>query len=640
MATAEQYGQWIIANQDKRGTPEFEKRAGAYKLARSGGSQKYADAKTHDGQPSRANSDGSYSTEVSITVTNPRLNGGAPTNIPSLWQGREVGEEEAVANALKSGNKYQSFPTIDQAVAAAQVRSNAGGASASSTAPASPAPYDPTQGMSTFDKLAAGTGKAMYDTARGIGQFIPEALGGISRADVEEARRLDEPLMNTTAGKVGNLVGNVAMLAPTAMIPGANTVRGAATIGALAGLVQPSTSTKETMTNFALGGAGGAGGQYIANKLPGFVGAWADSSKRKAATQMADSAQKFNIANRSNSLGYVIPPAELNPGATVELLSGLSGKIKTAQVASQRNQVVTNSLVRKALGITDDMPLDVDVLKTITEAAGETYGNVSSLGTVRPTAAYATALDDAIKPFTSSAQSFPGREVPSLVADIQSLKTAAFDAGHAINTIKVLRNQADTAYRAGDKLAGKAYKDAVDALESAIDAHMVSTGAPANLLKDYRAARQTIAKTYTAQKALNAETGNISAPKLAADLVRGKPLSGEMKDVARAATAFPKSMQMLKETPKAFSPLDFFVSGGSAFASGSPWPLLALGARPAARNMLLSKAAQKSALNPGFRQSLPSRVAQPLLDNRMVPLLGGPLGITGGIGAANLVQQY
>ncbi len=34
MATAEQYGQWIVANKDKRGTPEFETVAKAYKAAR------------------------------------------------------------------------------------------------------------------------------------------------------------------------------------------------------------------------------------------------------------------------------------------------------------------------------------------------------------------------------------------------------------------------------------------------------------------------------------------------------------------------------------------------------------------------------------------------------------------------------
>jgi len=89
-------------------------------------------AKTHDGFPARKNADGSYSTEVSITVTNPKLNDGKPTNIPSLWKGKEVDENTAVENALATGKKYESFPTIAEAVTAAKERSNAGGAGATS----------------------------------------------------------------------------------------------------------------------------------------------------------------------------------------------------------------------------------------------------------------------------------------------------------------------------------------------------------------------------------------------------------------------------------------------------------------------------------------------------------------------------
>lgn len=117
-----------------------------------------------------------------------------------------------------------------------------------------PASYDPTEGMSTFEKLAAGVGKGMTDMARGAGQV----LGLVSRKDVEDARRLDAPLMKTTAGQFGNVVGNLALTAPLAAIPGANTVAGGATIGALTGLLQPSTSTGETVANTALGGVAGA----------------------------------------------------------------------------------------------------------------------------------------------------------------------------------------------------------------------------------------------------------------------------------------------------------------------------------------------------------------------------------------------
>lgn len=113
---------------------------------------------------------------------------------------------------------------------------------------------DATQGMSGFDKFRAGMGKAFTDVARGVGQ----AVGVVDRNDVAESRKRDKSLMDTGAGMAGNIAGNVAALAPTAFIPGANTVTGAATVGAVSGLLAPSASTEETLTNTGIGGVAGA----------------------------------------------------------------------------------------------------------------------------------------------------------------------------------------------------------------------------------------------------------------------------------------------------------------------------------------------------------------------------------------------
>jgi hypothetical protein len=76
-----------------------------------------------NGRPIINNPDGSISTERSITVTAPQLNGGLPTNIPSLWDGQQLSEEQSVQRALQSGQQFPSFNGIDEAVAAAQARS-------------------------------------------------------------------------------------------------------------------------------------------------------------------------------------------------------------------------------------------------------------------------------------------------------------------------------------------------------------------------------------------------------------------------------------------------------------------------------------------------------------------------------------
>lgn len=129
-------------------------------------------------------------------------------------------------------------------------------------------PMDPTEGMSGLDKFLAGTGKAFYDIGRGTGQLAGDAAEAVglnrpgwtpTKADIDAARLRDAPLMNTGAGVIGNIVGNIAALAPAALIPGANTIGGGAALGALTGAVQPVSSTEGRGENAFIGGvAGGA----------------------------------------------------------------------------------------------------------------------------------------------------------------------------------------------------------------------------------------------------------------------------------------------------------------------------------------------------------------------------------------------
>ena len=68
-----------------------------------------------------------------------------------------------------------------------------------------PNEYNPTDGNSFIENALLGYGRAGMQTARGVGQL----LGVVDKADVDEARRLDAPLMDTAGGKVGNFAGQV-----------------------------------------------------------------------------------------------------------------------------------------------------------------------------------------------------------------------------------------------------------------------------------------------------------------------------------------------------------------------------------------------------------------------------------------------
>ncbi len=96
----------------------------------------------------------------------------------------------------------------------------------------------------------AGAGSAVVNAWEGLkglaGQTDPNQVAA-QKVIAEEA-------------PIGNIAGNVAMLAPTAFIPGANTVTGAATIGALQGALLTPGDMAERAKAAAWGGVGGGGG--------------------------------------------------------------------------------------------------------------------------------------------------------------------------------------------------------------------------------------------------------------------------------------------------------------------------------------------------------------------------------------------
>lgn len=156
--------------------------------------------------------------------------------------------------------------------------------------------------------------------------------------------------------------------------------------------------------------------------------------------------------------------------------------------------------------------------------------------------------------------------------------------------------------------------------------------ADAAAMAAFRRARQDIAKSYSVQKAVNPATGDVSAQSLARELVKGKPLSGDLRTIAEVASAFPKATQALKESPKAVSPLDFAFGGGASIATGNPLALATLAARPAARALQLS---------PMYQGLLarPQSYSQGLLEMSLPALESQYLGRAApGLLAANLVQ--
>lgn len=298
--------------------------------------------------------------------------------------------------------------------------------------------------------------------------------------------------------------------------------------------------------------------------------------------------------------GYVIPPSQAKPSLFNRLIEGFSGKITTAQNASARNQDVTQGLIAKSLGLPDGTPVSLDALKAIRTQAGNAYKAVGSTGMINTTPAYYSALDEITVSAKQAAAGFPNAKINPLIDEIESLKSAQFDASSAVAKINELRGAADAAYASGNKELGKALKSGSAALEDAIEAHLATIGAPQSMLSGFRDARQLIAKTYSVEKAMNATTGNVSAIKLGNQLAKGKPLSGGIRDVAAFGQQFPKAAQSIEgmgSLPQT-SPLDWIPAAAAAAATGNPLMMAGVLARPAARKMALSGMVQNRLATP------------------------------------------
>lgn len=507
--------------------------------------------------------------------------------------------------------------------------------------PAEAETFDPTQGMSTTEKVLAGAGKAMVDIGRGFGQLgrsaMPDTwadhLGLPKQEDIDEAKRLDAALMDTTAGKVGNFIGNVATAAPLMLVPGANTTAGAALVGGATGFVQPVASDESRLANTAIGASLGAVGQKVGKAVSDRAGRAFDATVKRLSSERASNVVRDATVEGAKAAGYVMPPSSVNPSMLNRALEGFSGKIMTEQAASGRNQAVTNALARQALGLAEDAPLTNATLTGLRGQAGKAYEVLKGSGVVKADKQFFVDLDAIAAKYQGAGKDFPDLAQNEVVKLVQSLKRPEFGADSAVDAIAVLRANADKAFGARDAALGKASRDAATAIESALGRHLEASGADKAAIEAFKQARQQIAKTYSVQKALNDSTGNVNARALAELLRRGKPLSGELEEVARFAQAFPKAAQEINRSGMGITPLDFALSAGTTAASGNPAGFAWLAGRPAVRAALLSQPWQRFMTNPpsytpSYAQQLAAALRALPADKAMT--IAGPAAYTAG----------
>jgi len=343
-------------------------------------------------------------------------------------------------------------------------------------------------------------------------------------------------------------------------------------------------------------------------------GQTAAGAAKRAANALANTIDDAKLAE-VRSAGYVVPPAQGAPGFINNALEGAGGKVKTQQLLSRVNQPLSDKLIRDQFEIAIDKPLNLDTLIEVRASKSPAYDAVRSAGTITADAPYNAALDAVAAPFIRTLQNFPRSKIPAVLREVETLREPAFDASSAIDKMRLLRNDADIAFRSGDGVTGNAYRKLASAVEDQLDRHLQSSGASPDVLGNFRDARKTIAQTYTVQKHLH-PSGHIDAKSLARELKKGQ-ITDNLETVAQFGANFPKAAQV----PERFggvpmSPFDmawllhgirhFAVSGsagaGASLATGNPilGGLIAAAplARPGIRSLLASQGYQNMMVKP------------------------------------------
>ncbi len=494
--------------------------------------------------------------------------------------------------------------------------------------------------------VAAGMGKAVYDVGRGAGQMarsvLPNKVADLlklpTQADIDEARSLDAPLMNTGGGTVGNVLGNVAMFAPTAMIPGANTVTGAGIGGAVMGALQPTSGDESRLKNTAIGAATGAGAQYVGGKA---IDALANRTAAKTAagvTEQAQNAVRDAALKTAQQAGYVVPPSYVNPNLVNQTLESMGGKISTNQAASLKNQSVTDGLARDALGLNKTALLTEGSLADLRRVAGDAYKAIKTL----PQRFNADAQ------FQAEAQAL-GQTSQSLAAQFPSIaKNEAIDAlkkdlstgnwtpDAVIEAIKKLRFDAGKNFKAFDDPAkaalAQAQRTAADALDGLVERNLAASGQQA-LSTAYRDARVLIAKAHDIEAALT-PGGHVNAQVLAKMGENGF-LSGPLKTIADFGGNFPKAVQPVEKIGGVANALRSTAGAGAGAVAGGvlggvggavagvaiPWTV---------RQALLSGAGQRALTTPNYGPGAGAMVSDLLSSpavRRALPAAGAAAGL-------------
>jgi len=392
---------------------------------------------------------------------------------------------------------------------------------------------------------------------------------------------------------VGAITGNVATALPLAFLPGGNRMAGQAAYGTMLSAAEPTMGDESRVSNMAMGGLTGLAvpaGVKIAGALR--------KDPAELAREALVNATKDTSTEEALKAGYTIPRSMYNASFLTDRLESLAGKAATKQQAGAENQNLTNDLARKYLGLPEDAPLSPDVLEQLKIVHAEPYREVAKLSSVQIPSSQSAIL--------GSKQTRNGAEILDelkTTRDISRANWKSLNSGNTPNANETL------------KMAKSADAKIVK-LETELEDLAKIHNKP-DLVQKLNEARKDIAKVHTIDKAMNDATGEINAQTLLNLQNKDVPLTGEAKQIADFANAYPALARPGAKIPAAgvskSEALASLILGGIGHSAtgnvmGTMLAALPLLSHPA-RSLALSKTLQKL---PSYEQGIVSKALNEL----------------------------
>lgn len=410
-------------------------------------------------------------------------------------------------------------------------------------------PADPTDGMSTYDKAAAGVGSGMMDLYLGAKQ----RLGMASEQDVADKRKTDAPLVSSGAGKYGQMAGQALPALATLPIPGLNTLAGATATGAALGSLQPTTADESVAGNVLLGGVGGLAGQAGANAIGRIVapvrGAL-NPEQQRLAKVLQDSGVKLDLAQQTGSKPLRIINSVLD---NLPITSGREEAKKAAQ-----KQAFSRAVLEKS-GTNADAATP-EVLDAAFNRLGGNFNDIYSRNAVK--------VDNPLMNDMVSALDKADNAAPIVAKTDKIMRNGPDIPGQKYQDI---RTQLRTLQGSADPEVQSAAKDLKYALDNAATRSVSAKDAA--LLAETRQQYANLMPVAKAMKASNGVNGEIPVAQLRTAVANADPRGyvrgkGDLNDLARAGSGFLSDSTPNSGTAQRFL-YQSLLSGGLGLGSGA-----------------------------------------------------------------------